>query len=170
MNRATAIAGTAAVALICAIGAYFYWGRNTDNGYAHVPQFELPDLSGQSHSPSDWRGQVVVLNFWATWCPPCREEIPMLIQAQKELADNGVQIVGLAVDQKQPVAQFAQHFGINYPVLVSMHDIVRLQDALGGGFGLPYTVIVDRRGRVRARVAGRIDRERLSQLLAPLLE
>lgn len=94
----------------------------------------------------------------------------MLMQAQTDLADRGVQIVGLAVDRREPVQRFARKYQINYPVLVPMADIVRLQDAIGGAPGLPFTVIVDREGRIRARVAGQINRAQLNTLLAPLLD
>lgn len=167
MKRTLGIAVAVVLALACALAAYFVWGYDS---YERLPSFALSDLSGDIHRPSEWRGQIVVMNFWATWCAPCREEIPMLIEAQTELADQGVQIVGLAVDRKQAVEQFAKQFGINYPVLVGMAEVVQLQDALGGGMGLPFTVIVDRQGRIRARVLGKMDREQLNKLLAPLLK
>lgn len=167
MKRTLGLSIVVVLAIACAGAAYYYW---THGRYQQLPAFALSDLSGEVHHPSEWRGQVLVLNFWATWCKPCREEIPMLMQAQKELADQGVQIVGLAVDRREPVERFAKAFNINYPVLIPMAGVVRLQDALGGGPGLPFTVIVDRQGRIRARVAGRIDRERLNALLAPILK
>lgn len=167
MTRTSGIAVAAVLVLACAVAAYFVWGYEH---YETLPSFALSDLSGDIHKPSEWRGQIVVMNFWATWCQPCREEIAMLIEAQKALADQGVQIVGLAADRRQAVEQFAKKFGINYPVLVGMAEVVQLQDALGGGRGLPFTVIVDRKGRIRARVLGQLDREQLNELLAPLLK
>lgn len=156
-----------ALLLAGAVVAYFSWDSTS---HERLPAFALTDLSGEVHRASEWRGQVLVMNFWATWCKPCREEIPMLMQAQKQLSDQGVQVIGLAVDRRDAVQRFAKAYHINYPILVPMADIVRLQDAVGGGMGLPYTVIVDRAGRIRARVAGQIDRARLNSLLAPLLD
>ena len=116
---------------------------------------------------SDYRGKVVVLNFWATWCAPCRKEIPILIQAQKEYGDQGLQIIGLAVDEPEPVRKYAQQFGINYPVLVDAINVVKLQDKLEGGAGLPVSILIDREGKVRERVIGEIDQAQLNELLAP---
>lgn len=157
-----------AVIMACALAGavlFYGWPGQAPN---RLPAFRIADLSGEMHSPADWRGEILVMNFWATWCKPCREEIPMLIQAQKELADQGVQIVGLAVDRRKPVRRFVAKYDINYPVLVPMAATMRLQ-ALLGGRGLPFTVIVDRQGYIRAKVAGRISRARLNALLAPLL-
>lgn len=152
--------------LVAAVALYCYWPGPTDD---RVPSFTLSDLSGETRSAADWRGEILVLNFWASWCKPCREEIPMLIRAQKELDDRGVQIVGLAVDRRKPVQRFVEQYDVNYPVLLPMADTMRLQKAMGGGAGLPFTVVVDRGGRIHARVAGRIERKRLDALLAPLL-
>lgn len=160
---------TLALLLVACVGAATYWFVDT-NRYKTVPSFSLTDLSGTVHQPSDWRGHVLVMNFWATWCKPCREEIPMLVQAQKELADDGVQILGLALDHTQQVKRFADKYNINYPVLLPMAEVARFKRAVGGSPGLPFTVIVDRKGRIRARVLGRIDRKQLNKLVAPLLK
>lgn len=166
MKSLIAIAIAALVALTAGITAYWWW---PDQPQQRVPSFTLPNLSGENRSATDWRGDILVLNFWATWCKPCREEIPMLVRAQNDLGGRGVQIVGMAVDNPEPVRKFAQEYGINYPVLVETADTMRVQNALGGSAGLPFTVVVDRRGRVHAKQAGRIDRARLEAMLAPLL-
>lgn len=162
-------AALAALGLVLAAGAGATYYVVSGPQAERVPSFELSDLSGDVHRAADWRGHILVLNFWATWCKPCREEIPMLIEAQRDFADRGVQVVGLAVDRDKPVRRFAEQYDINYPVLVPMGDTMRLQDKLGGGAGLPFTVVVDREGRIQARVPGRIERDRLDALLAPLL-
>lgn len=93
----------------------------------------------------------------------------MLVSAQRDYRDDGVRILGLALDQREPVKKFAAEYGINYPVLVNAMGVARVQDAFDAGTGLPMTVIVDRSGRVRERVAGEIKRDRLDRLLAPHL-
>lgn len=93
----------------------------------------------------------------------------MLIAAQRDYRDDGLQILGLALDRRTPVRRFADQYGIDYPVLADAAGVARVQDAFGGGTGLPMTVIVDRDGFIRERVAGALTRDRLDHLLAPYL-
>lgn len=142
--------------------------------YVHKPQnparsFTLEDLSGQSYRMGEWRGKVVVLNFWAPWCVPCRKEMPMLVQLQEELATQGVQFVGLSVDSAENVRQFIGKHPVNYPILVGLDAILDLQGRYGET-RLPYTVIVDRAGQVVAQHLGELDRAGLLQLLKPVLK
>lgn len=136
--------------------------------------FTLTDLNGVEHSSDDYDGQVVVINFWATWCAPCREEIPMLVEAQRRWADEGLQILGIAIDDVEPSIEFARRYAISYPIMAAPVQGARLQDRYtreGTPAGvLPYTVIVDRDGRVVARIAGALDREQLEQQILPLLK
>lgn len=138
------------------------------------PAFTLPDLNGRPRSISEFDGKVLLINFWATWCVPCRKEIPMLIEAQKQLGPAGLQVIGIAIDKRKPVAGFARHYGINYPVLVDMHKAARIQDRYtqpgDPAAVLPYTVIVDRSGHIRASIAGRLKRTQLDALVQPLLK
>ena len=134
-----------------------------------LPEFALPDAQGQTQPSQQWQGQVRVLNFWATWCAPCRKEIPMLVQAQRDYADADLQIIGLAIDDADAVRRFADQYGINYPLLVEANAVARLQDQLRAGNGLPATVIVDRDGRIRERARGELDREQLDALVEPWL-
>lgn len=142
--------------------------------YVHEPQnparsFALQDLTGQTWRMSDWRGQVVVLNFWAPWCIPCRKEMPMLVQVQKELAVQGLQIVGLSVDRADNVRQFIRQHPVNYPILIGLNAVLDLQGRYGET-RLPFTVIVDRAGRVVAEHLGELDRQALMNMLQPLLK
>lgn len=156
--------------VVASVGAYVWHTPS----YPPRPAFTLPDLSGTPRPISSFDGQVLLLNFWATWCVPCRKEIPMLIEAQSDLGDQGLQIIGIAVDTRAATAQFAQRYGINYPVLVDRHKAARVQDMYtqpgDPAAVLPYTVIIDPRGRIRASVAGRLDRARLNALVKPLLD
>jgi peroxiredoxin len=113
------------------------------------PDFSLPDLEGIERNISDWDGQILVVNFWATWCSPCRQEIPDFIELQAEYGNRGVQFLGVAVDRPEEAAAFASEFGLNYPSLVGEAEALEVNAAFGNSIGaLPYTAIVDRAGRV----------------------
>ncbi len=130
----------------------------------------IKTLDGQTLSLAKYQGKILVVNFWATWCPPCRDEIPLFIESQRELAANGVQFVGIALDNPQKVADFAQEVGINYPVLLGgINESESLRKLGNSGGGLPYTLIYDRGGNLREKVLGSLEKARLEQLLAPLI-
>ena len=140
-----------------------------DNAW-QMPELARPDLSGQTRSLSDWRGKVIVLNFWATWCPPCRKEIPIFIDFQTRLGSRGLQIVGIAIDDLDNVRSFSAETGINYPLLIGAGEAFELVRTLGNRIGgLPFTVVVDRGGEVRHTHAGELDAATLQALIDPLL-
>ena len=113
------------------------------------PAFSLPDMDGGLRNIDEWQGQVIVVNFWATWCPPCLEEIPVFIELQKRLADRGLQIIGIALQQAHEVRDFANEMKINYPLLVGEQDAIRVATDYGTNIGaLPYTAIINRNGRI----------------------
>lgn len=133
-------------------------------------QTSLDDLSGRPQRIDQWRGKVLVVNFWATWCPPCREEIPTFIAVQERYKDRGLQVVGIAIDQREKVANFADEIGVNYPVLVGEVDAVNLGRQLGNRLGaLPFTVFVDRAGNIARVELGTLDEARLNKILQPML-
>jgi len=117
-----------------------------------APVFEAKDLTGQTISPANYKGKVVLLNFWATWCPPCREEIPELISLQAQYKDR-LQIIGVSEDDDPPekVEQFAQKNGMNYPIVMATEQIT---DAYGGVPALPTNFVIDQQGRVMQRHTG----------------
>ncbi|HKC45622.1 MAG TPA: TlpA disulfide reductase family protein [Burkholderiales bacterium] len=130
----------------------------------------FPDLAGNSTTLSHWQGKVVVVNFWASWCPPCREEIPGLIRMQGRYAANGLQIVGIAVDSAEKSRQAATEMTINYPVLVAGLEAIDLTRRLGNrAGGLPYTIVLDRQGGLVATHLGLLSEAQLEQILRPLL-
>ena len=130
----------------------------------------LPDLEGKSQPISQWRGNVMVVNFWASWCEPCRAEIPEFIELQKEFGDKGLVFVGIAVDQKERAAAFSKEIGINYPVLVGDMNAMTLADAAGNRQGaLPFTVVIDRSGKITGTKLGRLSQSKLESMFKPLL-
>lgn len=130
----------------------------------------LPDLSGKPQAFSQWRGKVLVVNFWATWCAPCREEIPALMKVQRVYADKGVQVVGISLDNVAKVQSFAREMNIDYALVNGVADTLDLAKNLGNRAGvLPFTVVLDRMGRLAHAHAGALTEASLSAILAPLL-
>jgi peroxiredoxin len=120
-----------------------------------APDFALQDIDGHTVRLSDLRGKAVVLNFWATWCPPCKAEIPWFIDLQNKYGPQGLQIVGVSMDDggMAAVVPFARKIGINYKVLLGNSDV---SDMYGGIYSLPTTFYIGRDGRVLEYVPGLI--------------
>ena len=118
-----------------------------------APDFELQNLEGKSVRLSDFHGKAVLLNFWATWCAPCKIEMPWFVDLQKQYAAQGLQVIGVAMDDSgtETVAKFAKQMGVNYPVLIGKEAV---GDAYGGVEFLPTTFIIDRQGKVVERIFG----------------
>jgi thiol-disulfide isomerase/thioredoxin len=113
------------------------------------PLFALKDLAGTRHSISEWDGKALIVNFWATWCAPCRREIPLLNKIRKEYAANGVEVVGIAVDFADDVKTYASRFPIDYPLLVGEQEGLDAARAFGvATLAFPFTAFTDSRGRV----------------------
>ena len=130
----------------------------------------LPDIQGKNQAISQWLGNVIVVNFWATWCTPCREEIPEFIAAQEKFRDQGLVFVGIAIDQADKVKAYSQEFGINYPVLVGSFHTWALAEAAGNRqSALPYTVVINRSGEIVETYLGRVHLNKLEKLVIPLL-
>ena len=130
----------------------------------------LPDLEDKTQAISQWRGNVMIVNFWATWCEPCRKEIPEFIELQEKFRDKGLVFIGIAVDQKERAAAFSREMGINYPVLVGDLKAMALAEAAGNRQGaLPFTVVIDRNGKITGTKLGRLSRDSLESMFQPLL-
>jgi thiol-disulfide isomerase/thioredoxin len=130
----------------------------------------LPDSSGHEQSLGQWKGKVLVVNFWATWCTPCRDEMPEFVKVQRELGGRGLQFVGIAIDQPDKVQEFAVELGLNYPALIGGYGAMELSKALGNRLGaLPFTVIVDRSGRVVHTQLGPLREASLRSIIGQLL-
>ena len=129
----------------------------------------LPDSSGAERDPSEWRGRPILVNFWATWCAPCRDEIPLLVEAQRQYASQGLKVLGIAVDDAEAVAGFEKRFEMNYPSLVGQTEGMDILRQYGGGSGLPFTLAVDSEGTIRAHKLGRVSRSEVDRLISAAL-
>ncbi|MFP4228559.1 MAG: peroxiredoxin family protein [Salinivenus sp.] len=141
-----------------------------DDTSATAPDFSLETLDGDTFRLSDYRGDVVVLNFWATWCPPCRQEIPDFVSLQQDLGDQGLQFVGVALERDagpDEVRDFAEEMNINYPIGMGDGSIA---EKYGGVRGLPMTFVIGPEGTIQKHIPGMTTEERLRPVLESLLE
>lgn len=154
MSRFVRIALLVALAVAAAGAGYWAQYRRAD---AQAPTVTIPaldatiaDLKGDPRRLSEWQGQLVVVNFWATWCPPCLKEMPAFMRLQQRYGERGLQFVGIALDARDDVAKFVAEHGIDFPILVGEEDVARYMQRLGNTLGvLPFTVVIDRAGVVR---------------------
>jgi thiol-disulfide isomerase/thioredoxin len=131
-----------------------------------VPTFQLLDRQGQLRSLQDWQGKSLVVNFWATWCAPCRREIPLLQQIARERANDGVEVVGIAVDFRDKVLAYADEMQIGYPLLIGEQDALDAAAAFGVDvIGFPFTIFTDNRGRVVFAHIGELHRAQAEVIL-----
>ena len=138
---------------------------------ATVPQFELVDRAGQRRSLADWQGKALIVNFWATWCAPCRREIPLLRQIARERADEGFEVIGIAVDYRDKVLAFADEMEIGYPLLIGEQDALDAAAAFGvEAIGFPFTIFTDVHGRVVAAQMGELDAAQAALILDEVAE
>jgi thiol-disulfide isomerase/thioredoxin len=138
---------------------------------ADALNISLADSDGRMHSLAEWRGRVLVINFWATWCPPCREEIPMLNALQTRWGGKGAQVVGIALDATDAVREFTRQTPLAYPSLIGGNEGARLAERLGDLMGvLPFTVVVDAAGKVAGQHLGEMSAGDAEDLLRPLLD
>ena len=134
-----------------------------------MPPFTLQNLSGVSEDVNQWQGKVRIINFWATWCPPCKREIPHLIELQESYGKQGLQIIGIALDGKEAVNDYVNESGINYPILLG-DNAIDVSEMLGNDMGiLPYTVIVDQVGDITYLRYGEVERSTLESEIKKLL-
>lgn len=142
--------------------------RNSEGERNKAPRFTLKDLSGNAVKLSDFEGKVVLLNFWATWCGPCRVEIPEFIRIREQYHTRGFEIIGISLDEDGPddVAAFARRLKINYPVVMGTTETVE-------GYGpmnlIPTTLILDRQGRIHSRHLGMLTYDEVEKQIKPLL-
>ncbi|MGH8666480.1 MAG: TlpA family protein disulfide reductase [Burkholderiales bacterium] len=175
MTRSTRLFLFAAVALLALAGGYFarLWlatDTPAQEPGAVLMATRLNDPTGTPQPMAQWRGKVLVVNFWATWCPPCLKEIPEFIRLQQRYGPKGVQFVGIAIDNTSQVLGFMAQHGMNYPVLMAEREGLDLARAAGNRLGgLPFTVVIDRQGKAAQVELGVLDEHKLSPLLERLL-
>lgn len=163
-----------AVAVCAAAAGYGFnlWRMESggERGAAEtIMALRLADLKGQQQSLAQWRGKVLVVNFWATWCTPCREEIPMFVRLQDKYRGQGLQFVGIAIDQPDKVQAFADEFAVNYPLLMGGIEAVELSRQAGNRIGaLPFTLVIDRGGKIAATQLGELREAKLDIMIQPL--
>jgi thiol-disulfide isomerase/thioredoxin len=133
-----------------------------------VPDLTLPGLDGRPHRLSDWKGRPLLINFWATWCEPCRREIPLLESIHRESAPNGLEIVGIALDHVDNVREFSKKLGMSYPVLVGENGGLDAVEAFGMDTVLPFTVFADPKGQIVTLKVGELHPDEARLILAHL--
>ncbi len=157
-------------ALALGVGLYAGFARSPPPDATTLMALSLPDTQGREQSLSQWKGRVIVVNFWATWCEPCREEMPEFVLSQTELGPKGVQFVGIAIDELDKVSRFQKAIDLNYPVLMGGYGAIELSKTMGNRLAaLPFTVIIDRQGNVAHTQLGRLKPPQLRAILTKLL-
>jgi peroxiredoxin len=155
---------TISAAALMLIGTSFVPATSAQDDYASAPNFKLTDLNGRQISLADYKGKVLFLNFWATWCPPCRAEIPDFVEAYAEQKANGLEILGISLDTKgkEIVVSFVDKYKINYPVVLESRQATEkiINDYQPGQY-IPATIIIDKSGRIRHKEVGVLDKETL---------
>lgn len=180
MKRSLSYLAFAAIAVIAAYAGYTTSTRTTQDSPKPVEvsaearnallALSLPDLDGTSHTLSDWQGKVLVINFWATWCPPCIKEIPEFSAVARRHANSPVQFVGISIDSEENVRSFAERLDVAYPLLIGSGQTLSIAVALGNtSRALPFTVIVDRSGQIADVTLGTLNESQLEGKIRALL-
>jgi len=162
MKKVFAVVAPVAL-LLLSWGLLIQWAYSQAN-YPQAPDFKVTDLDGKSISLSDYKGKVLFLNFWATWCPPCRAEIPDFVEVYGQEKPKGLEILGISLDTKgkEIIVAFVEKFKINYPVVLETRKTIEkiISDYEPGQF-IPTTIIIDKQGRIRDKHVGQMDKTML---------
>jgi peroxiredoxin len=142
--------------------------NETAAAFPQAPVFSIKDLVGKTISSEDFKDKVVILNFWATWCPPCKAEIPGFVEAYAEYKDQGLEIVGLSLDRlsSEKVLEFAKSFDVNYPVAMVTEEVY---EAYQPGQYIPASIIIDKKGNIRHRHVGYLDKSDITKYFQNLM-
>jgi len=156
--------------LATAAGIVFYGAMRSQSAASEAVEellrARLPDPDGVPQNLAQWRGKLLIVNFWATWCEPCRQEVPALVRIQTAFAPKGVQIVGIALDSAAKVRDFAKEYGINYALVVGGMETIDLTRKLGNAAAaLPYTVVLDPSGKIVTTRLGGITEQELRSVI-----
>jgi cytochrome c biogenesis protein CcmG/thiol:disulfide interchange protein DsbE len=156
-----------AIGLIC-LHAASALAQETSTAKTPAPDWELSDLNGKRVNLSDFRGKVLILDFWATWCAPCRVEIPHFVELQKQYGDKGLTVIGVSLDEQGPdiVKKFVKQLGVNYPMVMGNEKVT---ESYGGIVAIPTTFVIDRQGRIVGRHMGYEDKAVFEKEIQSLL-
>ena len=134
------------------------------------PEFALQDIEGKMRNISEWDGKVLLVNFWATWCPPCKKEIPDFMALQDQYGEKGFQIIGVAIDDEESVKDFADTLGMNYPIMAAELAAMEIARRYGNRIGaLPFSTFVDRSGTIQHTKAGELSKAETEKIIQSLL-
>ena len=176
--RTFAVAALVATAALAGAAAWYAWERHGAAPpvppaeapltlAAQVPDFTLVDRDGKPRRLADWQGRSLIVNFWATWCAPCRREIPLLSELQQAYGPEGFQVIGIAADYRDKVVAYADEANIGYPLLIGEQEALDAAAAFGiEVVGFPFTVFSDARGRIVTAHVGELTRPQAEVILA----
>jgi peroxiredoxin len=157
-------AAAASVVFLLLFGTFLIQRAHSQGNYPQAPDFKLTDINGKTISLSDYKGKVLFLNFWATWCPPCRAEIPDFVEAYGQEKARGLEILGVSLDTKgkDVVAAFVEKYKINYPIVLETRKTTeQLIGDYEPGQYIPTTIVIDKQGRIRDKKVGQMDKQEL---------
>jgi len=155
------------IVLVIVVAAFLARPTSHTSGKPLAPDFTLPQLDGQQLTLSSYRGKVVLLDFWATWCLPCRDETPHFVELQQKYGDRGLQIIGVSMDDSaDPVHPFVEQFRVNYPIVMGT---AKTGEQYGGILGLPVAFLIDRQGRIVSKHMGATDAAVFEKEIARIL-
>jgi len=172
MKRSAILTLVAVLAVAAGFGLQAYLAERQQTAATDLrPDFTLVDGDGNSHNIGEWDGKVILLNFWAAWCPPCKEEIPDFVRLQEDFGAQGFVVVGVAIDTPENAQAFMDTVGVNYPVLMAQEAGIPLAQQYGNRLGaLPYSVIIDRQGHIVSTHVAKIDYQKVARIIRPLLQ
>jgi len=165
--RAACLTGFIAIGLICLKTASAL-AQEVSPARPSAPDWELADLNGKLVKFSNFRGHVLIVDFWATWCAPCRVEVPHFVELQKQYGDKGLTVIGVSLDEQGPegVKKFVKGFGVNYPIVIGNEKVV---EAYGRIDAVPTAFVIDRQGRIVSRHIGYEDKAVFEKEIQSLL-